>query len=124
MPISVDLCGMSQLACSFLIPTQILANDSARVFMYADLCRMSQLACSFLMPMQIPSNVLARVLISVDLCGMSQLACSFPHFCGSHELPPRLQPTKKHVSNCYLLVSHMVWSGRLLIDFLLLPLKM
>ena len=62
------------------------------------------------MPMQIPSNVLARVLISVDLCGMSQLACSFAHFCGSHQLPPRLQPTKNHISNCYLLVSHMVYT--------------
>ena len=54
------------------------------------------------------------MLIFVDLCRMSELACSFPHFFGSHQ--PRLQPTKKHVSNCYSLVSHMVWSGPLLLD--------
>ena len=48
-----------------------LMNVSAPVLISADLCRMSQLACSFLMPMQIPSNVLARVLISADLCRMS-----------------------------------------------------
>ena len=50
------------------------------------------------------------MLISVDLCGMSQLACSFPHFCGSHQLLLRLQPTKKHIINCYLSVSPMVYT--------------
>ena len=45
-----------------------LMNVSAPVLISADLCRMSQLACSFLMPMQIPSNVSAPVLISADLC--------------------------------------------------------
>ena len=53
-----------------------LMNVSAPVLISADLCRMSQLACSFLMPKQRDSvNVSARVLISVDLCRMSQLAC-------------------------------------------------
>ena len=45
-----------------------LMNVSAPVLISADLCRMSQLACSFLMPIQIPSNVSDRVLISADLC--------------------------------------------------------
>ena len=55
-----------------------LMNVSAPVLISADLCRMSQLACSFLMPKQRDSvNVSARVLISVDLCRMSELACSF-----------------------------------------------
>ena len=57
-----------------------LMNVSAPVLISADLCRMSQLACSFLMPKQRDSvNVSARVLISVDLCRMSNAVGSDYH---------------------------------------------
>ena len=50
-----------------LMPMQIPSNVSARVLISVDVCRMFQLACSFRMQMPIPSNVSARVFISVDL---------------------------------------------------------
>ena len=57
-------------------PMQIPSNVSAPVLISVDLCRMSQLLCSFPMPMQIPSDVSVPVLISADLCRMSQFPCS------------------------------------------------
>ena len=57
-----------------------MSNVLARVLISDELCRMSQLACSFLMPKQRDSvNVSARVLISVDLCRMSNAVGSDYH---------------------------------------------
>ena len=51
---------------------------------------------------------------STSAAAFDECLSSRAHFFMSADLtscPLRLQPTKKHVSNCYLLVSHMVWSG-------------